>query len=85
MVVLTVASAPLVGGSLFDLLSLAASHPPDSRAPKKRSLLMLNPNQVRPLAHLSLGHSLLNSGARIHIKASKWIVMAPNNPKRHLI
>ena len=67
MVVLTVALAPLIGGPLFGLLPLAASHPPDSRAPQKRSLLMLNPNQVRPLAHLSLGHSLLNLGAGIHV------------------
>ena len=78
MVVLTVALAPLVGGPLFGLLPLAASHPPDSRAPKKRSLLMLIPNQVWALAQLRWGHSLLNSGARIHIKASKWILRTPN-------
>ena len=81
MVVLTVALAPLFG---LALLPLVASHPPDSRAPKKRSLLMLNPNQVWVLTQLSWGHSLLNTGARIHVKASKWILMAPNYPKRHL-
>ena len=66
------------GGELLDFswLSILQSQLPDQQLPKL-------PGNKLQLAKIELGSFSTKVGVRIHILASKWILIAPKYPKRH--